>query len=151
MAFAFLTLAIAKVCLFSTAFVDDDSIFDKEPWSLESCVPKNIVVLESFEDTAGDAMYMLKAKFTSEEDIHELCDTFCLNLHTNGNPINSFAEMQDKATDIPWFPQNGTTRIYYIWPEKVNGEMKENVWGRCECVMWVDDDKKELILQVASM
>lgn len=147
------TLLLVSVLVYSMSIsaIGMSEISNKEVWLLEDHLPENVVTLKSYKDTSVDSMYLVKAKFSAEEDILAICDEFGLQLHPKATQLDSFAEMQDDVTDIPWFPLDQTTRIYYFWPEKSNGEMKENAKGRYEGVLWVDDKKKELILQIATM
>lgn len=145
-----LLVAIVIYTMVVTAF-GVSAMSDKEPWSLAENLPKSVVIRNSFQDVSVDAFYLVKAEFSSEDEIIKICNKFDLQLHPNDIPLKTFAEIWDRRTNIPWFPLDQTTRKYYFWPEKPNGEMKENAKGKYEGVLWIDDKKRELIMQIATM
>ena len=122
----------------------------KHPWAISDHIPNSVEILETFSDTSGmDAFYMVKAKYSSEDEIIEICNEFQLLADQDDVPPLGFARLYDERTDIPWFPLENTTRRYAFRSVDDDGHWKENATGRYENILWIDDDNKELIIQVA--
>ena len=124
----------------------------KEPWSLAEQLPETVVVLEEIVDQSGmDSFFLVKARFSSEDEIVEICDEFHLLPNQDDVSPLSFAELWDEKDDIKWFPLHGVTRRYAINTVDLDGTLKEGTEGRYEAVIWVNDEKEVFVLQLACM
>ena len=122
----------------------------KEPPSLVERLPESVVVLEEFTNRSGlDWFFLLKARFSSEDDIDKICEEFLLLPDQDDVSPLSFAGLYDEEFDIPWFPLSNVSRRYALNSVNRDGTWKENTYGRYEAVLWIDDDNEVLILQLA--
>ena len=121
------------------------------PYSWEDRLPEGVEILERFVDTSGmDAFYLVKVSYASEKDVVEICSEFQL-LQYQGPQRLGVAGIIDERIGIAWFPLSSTDRIYQYCSVDSNGNLKPKVNGRFVNMLWVDDESKELIIQVAFM
>ena len=126
--------------------------FSKEPWSLAEQLPATVVVLEEIVDQSGmDSFFLVKARFTSENEITAICNEYHLLPNQDDVSPLSFAKLWDKNNEIEWFPLPNVTRRYAFNTVNWDGTQKEGTEGRYEAVIWIDDEKKEFVLQLACL
>ena len=124
----------------------------KEPWSLAEHLPETVVVLEEIVDQTGmDSFFLVKARFTSEDEITEICEEYHLLSNQDDVSPLSFAGLWAERNEIGWFPLPDVTRRYAFNSEKWGGGVKDGATGRYEAVIWIDDEKKVFILQLACL
>jgi len=125
----------------------------KVPWSLAEQLPSTVVVLEEIADQSGmDSFFLVKARFSSEEDITTICNEY--NLLPNQDDVSplSFSKLYDERHDVAWFPLLNVTRRYAFTTKDRNGHQKDGFETLgYEAVIWIDDDKKEFVLQLAAL
>ena len=148
-------LPILAFCLFLASPIILIAIFGihKVPWSLAEQLPNTVVVLEEIADQSGmDSFFLVKARFSSEDEITAICSEY--NLLPNQDDVSplSFSKLYDERHDVAWFPLVNTTRRYAFTTVDRDGSQKENFeTSRYEAVIWVDDEKMEFVLQLAAL
>lgn len=125
----------------------------KEPWSLAEQLPDTVVILEEIADQTGfDSFFLVKGRFTSEEEISEMCKEF--NLLPDQDDVSplSFSKLYDERENVEWFPLPNVTRRYAFTTQNWDGSSKENFeTRRYEAVIWINDEEKVFILQLACL
>ncbi|QEG21960.1 polyprenyl synthetase family protein [Mariniblastus fucicola] len=120
-------------------------------YSLAGKLPSNVAILETFSDTTGmDAFYMVKASYTTEDELNEIIRTFHLEADPDGVSDLSFAGLFDERANISWFPLRDANRKYEFDSVNDDGTFKKSVNGSYENAMCVDDVKKIFIIQSAA-
>ena len=148
-------LPILAFCLFLASPIILIAIFGihKVPWSLAEQLPNTVVVLEEIADQSGmDSFFLVKARFSSEDEITAICNEY--NLLPNQDDVSplSFSKLYDERHDVAWFPLVNTTRRYAFTTVDRDGSQKENFeTSRYEAVIWIDDEKMEFVLQLAAL
>ena len=148
-------LPILAFCLFLASPIILIAIFGihKVPWSLAEQLPNTVVVLEEIADQSGmDSFFLVKARFSSENEITAICNEY--NLLPNQDDVSplSFSKLYDERHDVAWFPLVNTTRRYAFTTVDRDGSQKENFeTSRYEAVIWIDDEKMEFVLQLAAL
>ena len=100
----------------------------KVPRSLGKHLPKGTVVLEEVIDQTGmDSFFLVKASYSSEDDITEICNEYLLEQDKDNDPQRSFAGLYSETHEVPWFPLANTTRIYAFTTQNMDGSHKEEV------------------------
>ena len=125
----------------------------KEPWSLAEQLPDSVVVLEEIADQTGmDSFFLVKARFTSEDEITAICSEY--NLLPNQDDVSplSFSRLYDERHDVAWFPLLNVTRRYAFTTQDRDGRQKDGFETLgYEAVIWIDDDKMEFVIQLAAL
>ena len=120
-------------------------------YSLADELPRNVAILETFSDTTGmDAFYMVKASYTTEDELSEIIRTFHLEIDPDGVSDLSYAGLFDDHANISWFPLPDANRKYEFDSVNDDGTFKKGANGSYENAMWVDDAKRILIIQSAA-
>ena len=112
-----------------------------------------MVVLEEIADQTGmDSFFLVKARFTSEDEITAICSEY--NLLPNQDDVSplSFSRLYDERHDVAWFPLLNVTRRYAFTTQDRDGRQKDG-FERLgyEAVIWIDDDKMEFVIQLAAL
>ena len=109
-------------------------------WSLADQLPETVEVLESFRTHGMDSYHLVKARFSSEDEITQICKKFDLLSDENNPKPLGFGKLFDEEYGIPWFPLTGSTRRYAFYTEI----------DRYEQILWINDETNELILQLTT-
>ena len=122
-----------------------------DTYSLADELPNSVTILETFSDTTGmDAFYMVKARYTTNDELDEMIRKFRLEFDSDGVSDLSFAGLFDDRVNIAWFPLPDANRKYEFDSVNEDGTFKDGVNGSYENAMWVDDEKRLLIIQRAA-
>ena len=87
-----------------------------------------------------DSYHLVKARFSSEDEITQICKKFDLLSDENNPKPLGFGKLFDEEYGIPWFPLTGSTRRYAFYTEI----------DRYEQILWINDETNELILQLTT-
>ena len=151
----FLGMALLLLCGVGLAWwiaVVSAVLGPKEPWSLAEHLPNTVEVLEEIADQTGmDSFFLLKGRFTSEEEITEICTEYNLLPDQDDVSALSFSGLYDEQHEIEWFPLSNVTRRYAFNTVNWDGSQKENAEGRYEAVIWIDDENHVFVLQLACL
>ena len=151
----FLGIALLLLCGIGIAWlitVVSAVLGSKEPWSLAEHIPDTVEVLEQIDDQSGmDSFFLLKGRFTSEDEITDICNEYNLLPNQGDVSLLSFSGLYDEQHEIEWFPLPNVTRRYAFNSVNWDGTIKENVEGRYEAVIWIDDEKHVFVLQLACL
>ena len=111
------------------------------------------MVLEEIADQTGmDSFFLVKARFTSEDEITAVCSKY--NLLPNQDDVSplSFSRLYDERHDVAWFPLLNVTRRYAFTTQDRDGRQKDGFETLgYEAVIWIDDDKMEFVIQLAAL
>ena len=121
-------------------------------YSIESQLPEDATVLNTLAITEGpDDFYLTHGSFCCEKTINAIRNTFLLELYQGKDEHPGFAEVIDRKLGIPWFPLSGVDRVYFVTSVEDDGSLKPGFEGYFLSVMWVDDDKKEFIIEFSAL
>jgi hypothetical protein len=121
-------------------------------YSLASELPESVVVLDSYSDTSGmDAFYLLRARYSNEDEIAQIIKTFQLLPDDDGVSDLSFAELFDERANIEWFPLPNANQKFEFNSVNDDGTFKAGCDGRYENALWIDQANKLLIIQSAGL
>ena len=124
----------------------------KVPWSLGDHLPEGTVILEEVVDQSGmDSFFLVKAAYLSESHITQICEEYLLEIERDGDPMGSFAGLYSETHEIPWFPLARTTRTYSFCTKNPDGTQKEVTDLGYDAVLWVNDEDRTFILQLAAL
>lgn len=122
------------------------------PW--ESRLPEGVKIIAQFDEMSGmDAFHLVRLSYVSEDQIVQICNEFKLLPHEEGKHGShlGMAGLVDERSPIAWFPPATIDRVYFFSSENNDGSLKLGVNGRYQNMLWVDEEQKELVLQVVAM